>query len=163
MPRGWLGHASTIAMLVPVGLAAETFNWHCTTFERDEVGDFDGALEHIPKGKRVAGLIFDPESKLFYHHPLLHYPAYYLLDRGGMVSFSFAGYSHWPYHLPHEDPLGASPPVFLWEWQPERVAVREELAPSYDYAITRGPGFNPPDDLFAKVWGGTGWEVWKRR
>jgi hypothetical protein len=164
MPRGWLGHAGTGAMMVASGMSAETFNWHCTTFERDEVGDFSGALDHIPAGKRVAGLIFDAESKLFYQHPVLHYPAYYLVEKGGMVSFSFAGYSHWPYRfLPHKDPLGASPPVFLWEWQPERVSVHEELAPSYDYVITRGPGFHPPDDLFYKSWEGTGWDVWKRR
>ncbi|HEY2368745.1 MAG TPA: hypothetical protein VGH87_20255, partial [Polyangiaceae bacterium] len=165
MPAGWRGHLGTLALVVTTLMTTETLNWHLTQFEKREVGDFAGALEHIPAGKRVAGLLFDTESKQFWQNPFLHYPEYYLLEHGGSVTFSFAGYPHWPYdYLPHKDPLGASPPVFLWEWQPHRVAVNEELAASYDYVLTRGSGFEPPDDLFYKVFDGTGdWRVWKRR
>jgi hypothetical protein len=53
--------------------------------------------------------------------------------------------------------------VFLWEWRPTRAAVREELALSYDYVLTRGPGFEPPDALYTKAWEGTLWQVWERR
>ncbi len=164
MPRGWLGHAGAGALLVTAAMTAETFNWHCTQFERYEVADFEQALEQIPAGKHVAGLMFDTESKYFRQNPFLHFPTYYIVERGGTVNFSFAGYPHWAYrYRPHMDPLGASPPVFSWEWQPQRVAAREELAASYDYVITRGSGFDPPDALFFKAWEGTGWQVWKRR
>lgn len=164
MPKGWLGHAGTAAMVVTAAMSAETMNWHFAHFEKYEVGAFGEALDHIPANKRIAGLIFKTESKDFYQNPFLHYPAYYLVERGGTVNFSFAGYPHWVYkYLPHKDPLGASPPVFLWEWEPDRVAIREELAASYEYVLTRGPGFDPPDDVFYKIWEGTGgWRVWKR-
>lgn len=164
MPRGMLGHLGTAAMVVVSFFVAETFDWHCARFEREEVCDFDDALAHIPANKRVAGLIFKSESDYFEQNPFLHYVAYYFVEKGGAVSFSFAGYPHWVYaYKPHQDALGASPPVFLWEWRPDRIAAREELAASYDYVLTRAAGFDPPDDLFAKTWKGTYWAVWERR
>lgn len=164
MPGGWPGHVGTVAMVVISGMTAETFHWHLSRFERDDVGDFDAALEHIPRNRHVAGLIFQSESQYFGQNPFLHYPSYYLLDRGGPVTFSFAGYPHWVYrYQPHQDPLGASPPQFLWEWQPWRIQAREELAASYDYVLTRGNGFEVPDDRFWKVWEGMHWTVWERR
>ena len=164
MPRGLLGHVGAGAMVVVSLLTAEAFDWHCRRFESVEVGDFDQVLAHIPANKRVAGLIYQSDSAYFTQDPFLHYVVYYLIEKGGAVSYSFAGYPHWVYsYRLHEDALGASPPVQLWEWRPERVAVREELAASYDYVLTRAPGFDPPDDLFTKVWETTHWVVWERR
>ena len=164
MPRGLLGHLGTAAMVLISGLTAETFEWHLSHFEREDVGDFGAALDHIPRDSLVAGLIFESESKYFGQNPFLHYASYSLLERGGRVNFSFAGYPHWVYaYRPHQDPLGASPPAFLWEWQPTRIQAREDLAASYDYVLTRGPGFDAPDDTFWKSWQGTGWTVWERR
>ena len=164
MPRGLLGHLGTVAMVVVSVLTAETFNWHCSRFESTEVGDFGQALAHIPPNKRVAGLIYHSESDYFGQNPFLHYVAYYLVESGGAVNFSFAGYPHWVYgYHPHQDALGASPPVFLWEWRPDRIPPREELAASYDYVLTRAPGFDPPEDQFAKIWETTQWAVWERR
>lgn len=165
MPTGLRGHLGTIAMVVASLMTAETFEYHCEHFEREDVGDFRQALDRIPAGKRVAGLMFDSESKYFSQNPLLHYTSYYLVEKHGAYEFSFAGYPHWPLsYRPHKDPLGASPPTFLWEWQPWRVSPREELAASYDYVITRGASaFDPPDDLFTRVWQGTRWAVWERR
>ena len=163
MPRGLLGHVGTAAMVVISAMTAETFQWHLSHFEHEDVGDFDAALEHLPRDRHVAGLIFQSESKYFGQNPFLHYASYYLLDRGGKVNFSFAGYPHWVYgYRPHRDPMGASPPAFLWEWEPWRIQPHEDLA-SYDYVLTRGPGFDPPDDTFARSWEGTNWIVWERR
>jgi hypothetical protein len=162
MPRGVVGHLGMAAMVVITGMTVETLEWHLSHFERVDVGDFDAALEHMERDRRVAGLIFESRSNFFAEDPFLHYAAYYLLDRGGKVNFSFAGYPHWPYaYKPHEDPLGASPPVFLWEWQPFTIR-REDLVASYDYVLTRGEGFDPPDE-FRKAWEGTHWTVWQRR
>ena len=162
MPRGLLGHLGTIAMVVVSGMTAETFEWHLAHFERIDVGDFGAALDHIPPNRQVAGLIFSSESTYFAQNPFLHYASYYLVERGGKVNFSFAGYPHWVYaYRPHEDPLGASPPAFLWEWQPTRIQ-REELVGSYDYVLTRGAGFEAPAE-FSKAWEGTDWTVWERR
>ena len=164
MPKGIVGALGTVAMTLISLETAETFDWHCSRFEREEVGDFDQALDHIAPGKRVAGLILSSDSKYFSENPFLHYAAYYLVEKGGSVNFSFAGYPHWVYsYRPHMDPLGASPPVFLWEWRPDHIAPREELAPSYDFVLTRGPGLELPDDLYWKAWEGTRWSVWERR
>jgi len=161
MPRGLLGHLGTVAMVVIAGMTAETFEWHSSHFEREDLGDFDEALEHLPANRRVAGLIYESEAKYFGQNPFLHYAQYYLLERGGKVNYSFAGYPHWVYaYRPHQDPLGASPPLQLWEWQPWRV---EDLAASYDYVLTRGNGFDASDDRFFKAWEGTHWAVWERR
>jgi hypothetical protein len=90
--------------------------------------------------------------------------SYYLAEKGGAVNFSFAGYPHWVFAFaPHEDALGASPPVFLWEWRPDRNRIREELAASYDYVVTRGEGFDPPDQLFVRRLETAQWAVWERR
>jgi hypothetical protein len=143
-------------------MTAETFEWHLSRFEHVDAADFEAALEHLPPDRRVAGLVFRSESTYFGQNPFLHYASYYLLRNGQKVNFSFAGYPHWVYaYRPHEDPLGASPPAFLWEWQPSRIA-REDLVASYDFILTRGPGFDAPDD-FGKVWEGTNWSVWERR
>lgn len=164
MPRGAWGIAGTGALVVASVMTAQTWNWHLARFNFRDVGDFDGALAHIPPNKHVAGLIFTSETKDFTDYPFLHFPAYYAVDRGGVVEFSFAGYPHWVDSFrPHRDPLGASPPPFLWEWEPGRVEVREELAAAYDYILTRGPGFDPPDGWFIKTWEGARWAVWQRR
>ena len=164
MPRGLAGGLGTAAMVVVSALTAETFQWHLTRFEEEDVGDFDQALAHLAPNRRVAGLIYDSTSRYFGQNPFLHYVAYCLVDRGETVSFSFAGYPHWVYaYRPHEDPLGASPPPLLWEWQPWRVPVREELAASYDYVLTRGSGFDVPHGEFWRAWQGTAWTVWERR
>jgi hypothetical protein len=163
MPRGWLGHVGAIAMFANVLNEVETFNWHCDRFETEEVGDFTGALEHVPPGKRVAGLVYSASSIYFSEHPLLHYVAYYTAERQGEVKFTFAGYPHWVYsYAPHRDILGMSPPVFLWEWRPDRVAPHEELDAGFDYVITRGL-YTPLSPDFDREWEGTGWTVWHRR
>jgi hypothetical protein len=163
MPRAVAGALGTCAMVMVSLMTAETWRWHLARFDV-ECGDFDGALAHIPPNERVAGLIYSTDSKLFEQDPYLHYASYYLVDRGGSVGFSFAGYPHWVYsYKPHEDPLGASPSVFLWEWEPQRRELREEIAASYDYVLTRGSGFEPLPDWFTRVWEGDRWSVWARR
>jgi hypothetical protein len=161
-PRGLCGALGTCAMVVIALMTAETWSWHLSRFQV-ECGDLDGALAHIPPSKHVAGLIFSSESHFFEENPFLHYGAYYFVDKGGSANFSFAGYPHWVYsYKPHRDPLGASPPVFLWEWRPDRIEPREELAASYDYVLTRGLGFDPPHGWFTKTWEGDHWSVWER-
>jgi hypothetical protein len=163
MPRRVPGAIGTCAMVILSGLTVETFNWHLTRFGAVEVGDFDGALAHIPPNQRVAGLVFSGESDYFTQNPFLHYPAYYYVDKGGLVNFAFAGYPYWvTSYRPHQAPLGKSLPVYRWEWRPARVEACEELAVAYDYVLTRGFGFDPPRGCFTKTWEGNRWAVWER-
>src|SRR5262249_26968761 len=129
MPRGTAGYLGTAALVVVAGMTAETFDWHCGKFESEDLGDFEEALAHIPPEKRVAGMVFESRSRYIAQNPFLHFAAYYQVEREGPTSFTFVGYPHWVYfYRPHTDPLGASPSVFLWEWQPDRLEAREELA-----------------------------------
>jgi hypothetical protein len=164
MPKGVVSHVGAAAMFVVAAYTAETFNWHLARFEQVDVGDFDQVVEAIPPNKRVASLIFRSESDYFGQNPFLHYGMYYLVEKGGVVNFSFSGYPHWvSNYRPHQDLLGASPPIYLWEWRPDRNRVREELTAAYDYVVARGPGFDPPDDLWVCVLRTTRWSVWQRR
>ncbi len=160
----WLGHALTASLVGLAGMCVESWYWHFSKFWYEEVGDFERAVQHIPEKKRVAGVIYNSESKYIQHFPFLHFANYYQLEKGGVVSFSFSGFPHWPTkYKEHRGPLGWVSAKSGIEWHPERVNAREHLAPYFDYVIVRGQGFDPPDDLYFKSWEGTGWVVWQRR
>jgi len=109
-----------------------------TRFEREEVGDFDAALEHIPPGQRVVGLIFARGSRYVAFSPFIHFVAYYQARKGGAVMFSFADFPQSPFRFREDVRPPRVPP--RWEWQPERVRPASDLA-FYDYALVRGgPG-----------------------
>jgi hypothetical protein len=99
--------------------------------------------------------------------PFLHFGSYYQAQRGGAVEFSYAGYVHWPFDFKshtYPPPNPTMPPGLArdrWEWLPEQVSAPQELAPWYDYVLTRGSGFRPPPGTFHQVWHGDRWSVWK--
>ncbi len=164
MPRGWKGHAVTIAMVAVCLVTVESTFWHFEQFERVDVGDFEEALRHIPPKKNVVGLIFRPQSDYIQENPFLHYVSYYQMEKGGVVKHDFMDFPHWVVQVkPHHALLGLSPARAGWEWRPDRVSATEELAPAFDYVLTRGAGFYPPDDLFEHVWEGSRWGLWKHR
>jgi hypothetical protein len=128
-------------------------------FERDELGDLEGAIASIPPRMHVAAILGASRSTILNTRPLLHAGSYYQLAKGGVVAFTFAGYPHWPFAFKEgaEPPTGPAFPTG-WEWQ---LHTASELSPYYDYVITRGIG-----------WGGSeytlhfsdsaGWRVWRR-
>jgi hypothetical protein len=130
-------------------------------FSRLEVGDFDHALAAIPPGQRVAGLIYSRGSRHVAFSPFIHFVAYYQARKGGAVMFTFADFPQSPFRFRDADrPPRVQP---RWEWTPERVRPRTDLA-WYDYVLVRGvaPRLARPDSGFTPVYRGAPWSVWKR-
>jgi hypothetical protein len=131
-------------------------------FERDEVGELDDAIAAIPPGKRVAGLIWDRWSTNVKFAPFLHAVAYYQAERGGAVMFTFADFPQSPFRFRENDRPPRVPP--RWEWTPERVDPRRDLA-WYEYVLVRGDPRSVAHDpsLYEPAFRGPHWSVWRRR
>ncbi len=130
-------------------------------FSQREVGNLEEAIEAIPPGRRVAGLIFDRGSQHVRFSPFLHAVAYYQARRGGAVMFTFADFPQSPYRFREENrPPRVRP---RWEWTPHRVDPREDLG-WYEYVLVRGgPGeIRGQGETFEKVFHSRRWSVWKR-
>jgi hypothetical protein len=164
MPRGGRGLLVTAAALaVAVGSTLNVCK-HFIQFEREDVGDFDGALAAMQPRRHVAGLIYDKASPVMsdLFVPFLHYVSYYQVEKGGVVQFAYTGFPHWPVqYQPGKYPPPGTVPRLRWEWTPELVPIAE-LYPYYDYVLTRGGGFNPPPGTFHVAWRGARWTVWQR-
>jgi len=162
MPAGLRGTWVT-ACSVMLGASA-TFNVceHFARFEREEVGNIDGAIDAMKPQKRVVGLIFDRASSVVNNAPFLHYVSYYQARKGGIVQFSNSGALYWPvrFRPGHYPPPGYRPEIG-WEWRPEQVSI-DEIFPYYDYVLSRGVGFSPPAGTFHLIWKDGPWSVYAR-
>lgn len=163
IPRGSLGHLITAGA---AGLGISYIGTACRVYiacEKEEVGDIEGAIHHIPYGKTVAALIFDRYSKYIEWAPYLHFGSYYQLERGGMLQFNYAPWPHWPYaYKPGVHPTVVTTPAPRWEWTPEQRDVKRELVPNYEYLLVKG-AFHPPAGSYAMTWQGPKWSVWQRQ
>ncbi|MGA2451134.1 MAG: hypothetical protein ABTD50_20940 [Polyangiaceae bacterium] len=162
MPGGLRG--ACIAGFSIVLAASSTLNVcrHFIQFEREEVGNIQGAIDAMKPGKRVVGLMFDRASEILNDSPFVHYVSYYQVEKGGVVQFSNSGALYWPvrFRPGHYPPPGGKPYVG-WEWYPDRVPI-EEIYPYYDYVLSRGPGFSPPPGTFRLAWHEDPWFVYAR-
>lgn len=143
--------------LVSADVARTSFQ----TFDRDEVGAFDRALEAIPQGQRVAGLIFSRGSNAIKFSPFIHFVAYYQARKGGAVMFSFADFPQSPFQFKDEN----RPPRVRarWEWTPERVDPAVDLS-WYNYVLVRGrPGrIASEGTAYENVFREGEWSVWRK-
>jgi hypothetical protein len=159
MPAGWRGVALAGCVLVLGGLSLGLTCAHFVQFERDELGDLEGAIASIPPRMHVAAILGASRSTIVNTKPFLHAGSYYQLEKGGVVAFSFAGYPHWPVAFKDgsEPPTGSAFPAG-WEWRPHSSS---ELSPYYDYVITRGFEWGGPEYAlhFSDP---SGWRVWRR-
>lgn len=149
---GLAASALAIYSLVQVGKAFLRFE--------GELGDIDAAVEQIPPGEKVAGLIWSRHSRVVGFAPYLHSVAYYQAARGGAVMFTFADFPQSPFHFVEDERPPRVPP--RWEWTPERVAPDRDLD-WYDWILTRGG----PQRLrrareFERVFESGPWRVWRR-
>jgi hypothetical protein len=163
MPRGARGVVVTGALLFVAAASTVNICTHFVDFERNEVGDLDGAIASMQPRKHVAGLIYDRRSGVMtdLYAPFLHFASYYQVEKGGVVQFAYTGFPHWPVqyepgHFPPNTPLR-----LRWEWTPEQVSIGE-LYPYYDYVLTRGDGFRPPPNAFKESFRSGKWTVWER-
>jgi hypothetical protein len=162
MPRGLRGGFVTAGALALALFAVVNTCVHFRAFEREDVGDFDGALAQMEPKKHVCALMFDRESRVTNLAPFLHFGSYYQLEKGGVVEFTYAGYAHWPVDfLPGRYPPPGRPARKLWEWEPDKVTI-DEIHPYYDYVLTRGDGFAPPAGTYREKWRSGEWAVWER-
>lgn len=162
MPTGVRGVAVLTASLALAGVSTVNTCRHFIKFEQEEVGDIEGAIDAIPPRSRVCALIYDRGSSVMANQPFLHFGSYYQVEKGGVVEFTYAGYAHWPVDfLPgHYPPPGRSARL-RWEWTPEQVPIGE-IAPYYDFVLTRGSGFHPPAGTYRVKWRDRNWTVWER-
>jgi hypothetical protein len=162
MPRGHRGFAVTSLALALAGYSTVNTCNHFIRFERDDVGDIEGAIDAIPPRSKVCALIYDRGSSMMSNQPFLHFGSYYQVEKGGVVEFTYAGYAHWPVDfLPgHYPPPGGSARL-RWEWTPEQVTMGE-IFPYYDYVLTRGSGFRPSAGTYHLKWRGGRWAVWEK-
>jgi hypothetical protein len=162
MPTGVRGVVVTTAALSLAGMCTANTCRHFIRFERDEVGDIDGAIDAMAPRSKVCALIYDRGSSVMANQPFLHFGSYYQVQKGGVVEFTYAGYAHWPVDfLPgHYPPPGRSARL-RWEWTPEQVPITE-IFPYYDYVLTRGAGFRPPQGTYRVKWHSGRWTVWEK-
>ena len=130
-------------------------------YARDELGPLDAAIDVIPPGKRVAGLIFDLRSRHVRFAPLMHSVAWYQARKGGAVMFTFADFPHSPFRFLEESRPPIVPP--RWEWTPW-AAVPNPALNWYDFVLVRGgPGrIAAPDSGFERIFEQERWTVWRR-
>ena len=151
--RGAVLACATLLGLVSVSIVAEA----ALGFE-EETGELDQALEAIPKGSRVVGLIYDRQSAHVRFAPYLHAVAWVQAERGGAVMFTFADFPQSPIRFREDERPPPVPP--RWEWEPQRVGpgglgwYEYVLARGGPGRIARAPGVEP---LFR----GPRWSVWK--
>jgi hypothetical protein len=158
--RGVVGGTLLVAAAIVALLSFYEINRAFVQFEREEVGDIDAAIASIPRGERVAGLIFGGSSNIVRFAPFLHYVALYQARKGGAVMFTFAEFPQSPFRFKAD----SRPPKVpsRWEWTPERVDPDRDLT-WYRYVLVRGgPGRIQRSPYFENVFQGAGWTVWRR-
>lgn len=157
----WIARGLAMCALVLGLMQTRAVTDAFVAFERDEVGELDAALDAIPQGQRVAGLIFDRGSRHVKFSPFIHAVAYYQAQKGGAVMFSFADFPQSPFRFRDDNRPPAVGP--RWEWMPERVNPERDLA-WYDYVLARGgPGrIQAMRTRYEPIFRGPHWSVWKR-
>ncbi len=159
--RGAVGGVLLAAVIAIGVLSSAEVSRAFVAFDEEEVGALDEAIATIPKGARVAGLIFDRASREVKFSPFIHAVAWEQAENGGAVMFTFADFPQSPFVF-REDmrPPRVGP---RWEWMPERVDPTRDLA-WYDYVLVRGgPGrIAQPGQPFERVFEGDRWTVWRR-
>lgn len=155
------GHAIVLGAAILASAHFHVAGIAFSRFQRDEVGDFDEALAEIPRGQRVAGLIFARGSAHVRFSPFLQYVAYYQARKGGAVMFSFADFPQSPFRFRAHDRPPRVPP--RWEWLPQLVDPARDLD-WYDWVLVRGRGgrLAMARDDWRLVWNGKHWSVWRR-
>jgi len=147
------------AVLLAVLTGANAARQHAA-FDR-EVGAFDAALDHLPRGVSVAPLIFDARGAVLAQWPYLHFGQYAMVRRGGLAAMNLGRVACFPIRmrdartLPHTDPF--RPGDFRFE----------EMGRLYDYFLLRRAG--PwrarlfPEGTVDTVYEGGDWTVLARR
>ena len=99
-----------------------------------EAGPIRAVVAQAEPGRKLVALIFDKGSAITHHAPFLHFGQYYVVDRGGMATFSFANFPQSPVLYPS---VGGPPTLpARWEWTPARFDW-SGWGKWYDYILIR--------------------------
>jgi len=111
-----------------------------------EAGAIREVVAKAQPGRKLMSLIYQAGSGVVGNAPYLHFGQYYVVDRGGMATFSFANFPQSPVVYPTE----GGPPTLpaRWEWTPEKFRFQEHGL-WYDYFLIRDGGPLDPRDPFA--------------
>jgi hypothetical protein len=123
---------------------------------------FEEVLNTIPRGAKVAGLVYDGASEFVGRHPMMHFAAYSQAKNGGVLSYSFAETRQSPFS--YKRPEGPPKIDFGLGWAPSR-APPVVLATYFDYCLMRRAHphavlVSRYYDLYAHV---GDWSVWRRK
>jgi hypothetical protein len=145
-PR-WVPAVTLVLAAATAGNAA----WHHARFDR-EVDGFEGALNALPRGARVLGLIYDSRGTVMERWPYLHFEQYAIVDGGGYAAHSFAANAPLPVRLRPEARVKA-PGV----WRPDEFRYDEHGA-FFDHFLVRDPKGTHDG---ARLFGGAAEEVFR--
>ena len=101
----------------------------------EEAGPIREVVAEAEPGKRLLGLVFDRGSEVVNHAPYLHFAQYYVVERGGVASFSFVDFPQSPVRYRADNAPPRLPNRF--EWTPERFRFAAH-GQAYDYFLIRG-------------------------
>jgi hypothetical protein len=159
-PGPLLGATLAVALTVLTVAHARDVSRAFRSFDTDEVGDFDAALEKIPPAKRVVGLINARGSRNVKFSPFIQYVAYYQARKGGAVMFTFADFPQSPFRFREDDRPPRVPP--RWEWLPQQV--RRPDLDWYEYLLVRAgpsPCSRGRQSRCNLAYRGRLWDVWE--
>lgn len=148
------------AVLALAAVTGANAAWHHVRFDR-EVGPFDRALEAIPRGARVLGLMFDTRGKVLERWPYLHFEQYAVVHGGGVAAHSFTANAPLPVRLrPEARPAAPA----LWNPDSFRYDVHGEY---FDHFLIHDPsGWRDttwPADRVEQIFREGPWRVYRGR
>ncbi len=112
---------------------------------KGETADFHAVVEQLPAGLTVRPIVFERYSTVFPTVPaLLHLPAYYQIEKGGIQGYSFAIYPVSVVRFREPWVLPVMPPGF--EWHPELFDAPSEV-PLYECFLVHS-GSDRSQELF---------------
>ena len=117
-------------------------------------------IAEVPLGRRVAGLIFNPQSSITRQPSLLQSVAWVQVEKGGAVMFTFAEFPQSPFSFRVNN---RPPPVApRWEWEPSRVVPDRDLK-WYEYVLVHsGPGALANSRDFWRIAQSGNWSLWRQ-
>lgn len=147
LPREGLRRAAAVTLLA--GSALFTSGVVATNYRLFEraTADFRSVSAQIGPHPKLLYLVFDHSGSTRKNTPFIHLPAYIQADRGGWLSFHFAGWGTSPVRYRADREAIVPPPVPpRWEWTPNVFRLRQHGA-FFDTFLVRAT--RDPAELFA--------------
>jgi hypothetical protein len=144
--RGWMQMAVVATVALVTGPMAFLVARQWQHFEL-VTADFRGIRRHVPPSPRLLYLVFDHTGTDKKDSPFVHLPAWIQAERGGWLSFHFAGWRLYPIRYRENTQLVPPPFDRNWEWHPEWFNVKERGA-WFDVFLVRSKV--DPSVLFSK-------------